>query len=104
MAIDVLVVVAFGEFAELPAEAFVAGVVFAGGAPAVAAPIAEAFGVGLERGFADDVDRAAFAHGEVVGRVEGLGGDVTKGAGIGSEDAVPDEGDLGRGAGSGERG
>lgn len=82
VAVDVFVIVAFGEFAELPAEAFVAGVVLAGGAPAVAAPIPEALGVGLERGTADDVDRPTLTHGEVVRGIEGLGGNVAPGAGI----------------------
>src|SRR5205814_6061428 len=41
VAVDVLVVVAVGEFAQLPAEALAAGVVLAAGAPAVTAPVAE---------------------------------------------------------------
>jgi len=47
VAVDVFVVVALGEFAELPAEAFLAGIVLAGGAPTVAAPVAKTFGVGF---------------------------------------------------------
>jgi hypothetical protein len=43
MGVNVFVVVAFGQFAKLPAETLVAGVVLAAGAPAIAAPIAEAF-------------------------------------------------------------
>ena len=43
--VNVFVIVALWQFAELPAEAFAAGVVFARGAPAVAAPVAEALGV-----------------------------------------------------------
>ena len=42
MGVNVFVVVALRQFAELPVEAFAAGVVLAAGAPAVAAPIAEA--------------------------------------------------------------
>ena len=84
--IDVFMVVSLGEFAELPLEAFAAGVVLAGGAPAVAAPVTEGFGVGLERCAADDVHRAAFPHGEVVGWVEGLSGEVAEGtSGSGEE-------------------
>src|SRR4051812_10791679 len=41
--VNVFVVVAEREFTELPAEAFTAGVVLAARAPAVAAPVAEAF-------------------------------------------------------------
>src|SRR4051794_31257760 len=41
--VDVLVIVAEGQFAELPAKAFTAGVVLAARAPAIAAPVAEAF-------------------------------------------------------------
>ncbi len=82
VAVNVFVVVALGELAELPAEAFVAGVVLAGGAPAVAAPVAEALGVGLERGTADDVHRPTLAHGEMVRRIERLGGNIAPGAGV----------------------
>ena len=39
--IDVFVVVSLREFAELPHEAFAAGIVYAGWAPAIAAPIPE---------------------------------------------------------------
>jgi len=88
VAVNVFVVVALGEFAELPAEAFVAGVVFAGGAPAVAAPIAEAFRIGLERRAADDVDRPALAHRQVMRRVKRLRGDVAPRAGVGGENSV----------------
>ena len=45
VAVDVFVVVAFRQLAELPAEALATGVVLARGAPAVAAPVAEALGV-----------------------------------------------------------
>ena len=91
--IDIFVVVTFGELAELPHEAFAAGIVFPRRAPAVSPPIAEGLGVGLERRFTDDIDGAALAHGEVVGRVEGLGGDVAEGAGRGREGAVFDADD-----------
>ena len=70
MRVDVFVVVAFGQFAELPLEAFVTSVVLAGSTPAVASPVAKAFGISLERGFADDIDGSALTHGEVVGRIE----------------------------------
>ena len=45
VAVNVFVVVTLGQLAELPTEAFAAGVVFAGGAPAVAAPVAETLSV-----------------------------------------------------------
>ncbi len=92
VAVDVFVVVALGEFAELPLEALAAGVVFSGRAPAVSAPVAEGLGVGFEAGAADDIDSAAFAHGEVVGRVVTLGGDVAESTGVGGELTVADVG------------
>ena len=76
VAVNVFVVVALGQLAELPAEAFAAGVVLAGGAPAVAAPVAEALGVCFERRVLDDIHRAPLAHREMVRWVERLGGDV----------------------------
>ncbi len=76
VAVDVFVVVAFRQLAKLPAEAFAASVVFAGGAPAVAAPIAETLSVGFKRWVLDDIYSAPLAHREVVWRVEGLGGNV----------------------------
>ena len=76
VAVNVFVVVALGQLAELPTEALAAGVVFAGGAPAVAAPVAEALGVSFKRRMLDDIYRAAFSHREVVRRIERLGGDV----------------------------
>ena len=88
VAVNVFVVVALGEFAELPAKAFVAGVVLAGSAPAVASPIAEALGVGLERGFADDVNRPALAHRQVMRRVKRLRGDVAESPRVGGENSV----------------
>ena len=74
--VDVFVIVALGQLAELPAEALAAGVVFAGGAPAVATPVAEALGVGFERWVLDDIHGAPLAHREVMRWIEGLGGDV----------------------------
>ena len=41
--INVFVIVALGQFAQLPVKPFSAGVVHAAGAPAIAAPIAETF-------------------------------------------------------------
>ena len=48
MAVGVLVVVTFGEIAELPAKALAAGVVLAGRAVAVATPIPKRFGDRLQ--------------------------------------------------------
>ena len=81
VAVGVLVVIAGGQLTQLPLEALIAGVVHPAGAPAVAAPVSEAFGDHLELGVAHDVHGAALAHGEVVGRIEALGADVTPGAG-----------------------
>lgn len=80
VAVDVFVIVALGQLAELPTEAFAAGVVFAGGAPAVATPVAEALSVGFERRMLDDIHRAPLAHREVMRWIEGLGGDVAPNA------------------------
>ena len=76
--VDVFVVVALRQLAELPAEAFVTGVVLAAGAPAVAAPVPEAFRQHLEFHVPDNVHRAALAHGEVMRRVETLRGQVAE--------------------------
>jgi len=79
--IDVFVVVALGEFAELPVESFAAGIVFAAGAPAIAAPIAEAFDDGFELDAADYVDCPAFAEREVMRGIKGLRGKIAECAG-----------------------
>ena len=42
MAVGVLMVIAFGQLAKLLAKAFTTGVIFAGGAVAVAAPVSKA--------------------------------------------------------------
>ena len=76
VAVNVFVIVALGQLAELPTEAFAAGVVFARGAPAVAAPVAETLGVGFEGWVFDDIHRAPLAHSQVVRGVERLGGDI----------------------------
>ena len=81
VAVGVFVVIALGQLSKLPIKALVAGVVDAAWAPAVAAPVAEAFGDHLELLIAHDVHRAALAHGEMMGWVEALGADVTPGAG-----------------------
>ena len=81
MAVDVFVIVALGQVAEFPAETFAAGIVVSAGAPAVTAPIAEAFHERLERHVAHDIDRAPLAHREVMRRIKGLRGEVAEGAG-----------------------
>ncbi len=80
VAVCVLVVISSRQFTQLPIEPFVAGVVHTTGTPAVAAPVAEAFGDHLQLMVAHDVHRPAFPHREVVGWVEALGADVTPGA------------------------
>ena len=74
-------IVSLRQLAELPAETFITRVVLARGTPAIASPIAEAFGIGFQRGAADNINRTALAHGEVMRRVEGLGGEVAPSAG-----------------------
>ena len=83
--IDVLVVVAEGKFAELPAEALAAGVADAGLAPAIAAPVAHRE-TGLAHAALVDNDHAAFAEGHVV---RGIKRDGRHGAEGTDEFAVP---------------
>ena len=67
--VGVLVIVALRQLAQFPAKALAAGVVLAGRAVAVAAPVAEALSNRLEFVIVGE-DGAALAHGNVVGRVE----------------------------------
>ena len=80
MAVNVFVVIAVGQGAKLLAEAFPAGVAFPPGAVTIPAPVADGAGdagqVVVIRGHA-----ASFAQGDVMGRVEGKGGEVAEGAG-----------------------
>ncbi len=79
MAIGVFVVVALRQIAQLPAKTLAAGIVLAGRAVTVAAPVAERFGDTLEFVVAGEYG-TALAHGDVVGRVKAQGADVAKGA------------------------
>lgn len=81
VAVGVLVVVAGGQFAQLPAETLVAGVLHTTGTPAVPAPVAEALGDHLQLLVAHDVHGAAFPHRQVMGWIEALGAQVAPGAG-----------------------
>ncbi len=65
--------------AELPVKALAAGVVHAGLAPAVAAPVAEALNEYLERGLIGQ-HSAALPHGDMVRGVEAHRSDVAEGA------------------------
>ena len=71
-------VVALGQFAQLPVESFAAGVVLAAGAPAIPAPIPEALDDDLQLETVDDVDRAALAQRHVMRRIKGLGGEIAQ--------------------------
>jgi glucose-1-phosphate cytidylyltransferase len=79
--VGVFVVVAAGEGAELPVKTLAAGVVDAGLAPAVASPVAPGIDKDLEGGLVGE-DGSAFTHGDVVGGIEGDGGDVAEGADV----------------------
>ena len=79
VAVRVLVVVAAGEFTQLPVEALAARVVVARGAPAVAAPVPETLD-DLAHRLLPSEHGAALAHGDVVGRIEARRGEVAKGA------------------------
>jgi len=81
VAVNVFVVIAIRQRAELLAEALAAGVVFAAGAVAVAAPVAKAAGDAGEFVIGGD-DRAALAHGDVVRGIKAEGGEMAEGAGV----------------------
>ena len=66
-----------GQVAELPVEPLAAGVVVAGVAPAIAAPVAKALHQFFEPWRIGKHD-AAFTHGDMVGGIEAAGGRVTK--------------------------
>ena len=70
VSVDVLVVVTLRQFAELPTEPLIAGVVLSAGTPAVAAPVAETLDQELESGVLHDIDRAPLAHRDVVCRIK----------------------------------
>ena len=75
MAVNVFVVITEGQSAELLAEALAAGVAFPPGAVTIPAPVTDGAGdagqVVVIRGHA-----APFSQGDVMGRVEGKGGEV----------------------------
>ena len=62
---------------ELSVKALAAGVVAAGWAPAVAPPVAKRFNEAFQGGVVR-IDGSALAHGNVVGRVEAGGAQVSK--------------------------
>jgi len=80
IAINVFVVITKGQAAELLAEAFSAGIAFPPGAITIPTPITDGAGdagqVVVIGGHA-----APFAHGDVMGGVEGKGGEVAEGSG-----------------------
>ena len=69
MRIDVFVIVARGQFAELPVETMLAGIVGSSGTPAVASPVAERVYYFVQQGIVR-IDGAAFAHGYVMRRIK----------------------------------
>lgn len=77
--VDVFVIVALRQGAELLAESLATGIVTAGGTVAVAAPVAEGFGNGPQLAIVGE-HRTALAHSDVVRGVEAEGGDVAQGA------------------------
>ena len=79
VAVGVLVVVSIGKVTELLAKAFATGIVLAGLAIAVAAPISKTLCNVLEFAVVGE-HRAAFAHGDVMSRVKAQCGNVPKGA------------------------
>ncbi len=78
--VDVLVVVAVGQVAQLPVEPLPAGVGLSRIAPAIAPPVAERRGDLLEERLVGG-HGPALSHGDVVGGVEAEGGEVPEGPG-----------------------
>src|SRR5260221_1852378 len=78
MRVGGFVVVTERQLAQLPAEALAAGVVLAGSAIAIAAPVAEGVDEGFQLGAVGE-DGAAFAHGDVMGGIEAERADVAEG-------------------------
>ena len=79
VAVGVFVVVTVGQVPQLLAKTFAAGVVLAGLAITVPAPVTKALGDGFEIVVVGE-HRTTFAHGDVVRRVKAQGADVAKGA------------------------
>src|SRR5574344_121104 len=80
MTVDVLMVVTKGQFAELLRKTATTGVVMAGFAPTIAAPITDGEGDLMEKRITH-VDRATFAHRHMVGWIEAGGPNIAPGAG-----------------------
>ena len=78
--IDILVVVACRQLAVLAVKAMAAGVVLSGRAHAVPAPVPEGPDDAVKERIVS-IDRAALAHGHVMGRVKAGGTDITDGSG-----------------------
>src|ERR1017187_2164740 len=70
-------VIPAGQLSELPFVALAAGVLLPGIAPAVAAPVAKRLNEHLQIGLVGQ-HRSAFAHGDMVRRVEADSGDIAK--------------------------
>lgn len=82
VAVNIFMVVSFGQFSKLPAKPLPAGVILAGSAPTVPAPIAETFGISLEWRPAHDVDGATFPHSQVMRGIERLRGKIAPCPGV----------------------
>src|SRR5207245_8434819 len=83
MGIDVFMIIACREIAQLPLKAFAAGVVLAGCAPAIPSPVAERFGNALQDRAVGD-DAAPFPRGDVVGRIKTYRGQIAESAHLAS--------------------
>ena len=77
--IDVLVVVALRQLPVLSVKTVAAEIVHAGGAHAVPAPVPHGADDAVQQRI-PRVDRAAFSHGHVMGRIEAGGADIAHGA------------------------
>ena len=80
MTVDVLVIIAFRQFAELPAEAFTTRIVYTTAAPAIASPIAKTFHDDFEAHVSRDVYSPTLTHRHMMRRIKRLRGKIPKSA------------------------
>src|SRR5437660_3113549 len=81
VAVNVFVIVAMRKLPQLPAEALVAGVVLARGAPAIAAPVSKRLGNPFQPAAARK-NGPTFTHGQMVRRIKALRRKIPKRAGF----------------------
>jgi len=95
VAVGVFVVISRREFAEIPSEAFAAGIVLARRTPTVTSPVTETLRISFQWRTGNNIHGSSLSHGQVVRRIERLGGDISESPCIGGQDAIFNEWDLG---------